>query len=1578
MNKYKTEMVMKRLLTMMVMAACSQVIAWAQASMSGSGTESDPYKIYYPDQLHQVRNYLNQSGVVFKLMTDIDITEWNETNNPGQGWEPIGVASAPFKGVFDGNGKQITGFSITRSSTDYVGFFGYVSGATIKNLTISGPVAGKNYVGAFVGKGDNTCTLTNLTHIGATTGASYVGGIAGYCQGNFQTLVATGNVTATADYVGGAMGFHGGTGTVYTGITVTGDVKSTSSSAKYTGGIIGYTLKSLSNAMYSGTVTGKSYVGGIVGSTSNNISSANASGSVSGSTMVGGICGEAWSDASLSNCYSRCDVTATGDYVGGILGTGIVDIIHCSSFGSVSGASYVGGVIGGHTNEINNQNNLILYSYFSKKSQTSSSSISTYDEVGELAFKNKSISNCYAVGNVTGTGNYVGGILGYYPNGLYWGREYKSTITLYSNYYSHSVRYKGNYYDGEGEYTTYNYIPTESIYTLADNYFSGDLQGKNYVGGIVGLGGEVVVKRNYSNANISGNTYVGGIIGRIEANTGSLTYYPYDSSSSRTSFSSEPRSELKSNMAINASVVATSDAGRIYGSKKASGVTVGVNGNASEDNRALYEGSLVVSGVTQTVSDSEQNGVNNGAAYFKLKANYKSHGWDFNDNWTNLETECYPYKPWQAAPPTITTGTLVSGNTSISGGSTDGGTVYVKIGKNMEQSTVCSGTAWTLSGLAVLQSGADVSAYTMVSGKENSYRTLATVGFPGSGTEADPWRVYSAADLQGVYKAGYYKQMNDIDLASWISTNSKTAGWVPVGYSGTEPVVYDGDGHKVTGLWVNTTADNSGLFSSFTKGTIRNLTVEATAKQVKGGNYVGIVIGRIGEGTIENVTAKGNVSAKGYVGGIAGYTDGTSLKGLSYTGQLTATGHVGGITSYANTGTISECTATDVVIKASASTRVGGLIGNSLASVSHCSATGSITLTGTHAGAYVGGLVGANGTGKTISECFTNVTISSASQNGYTAGLVPYNYGTITRCYTAGSVSSTGTGSYVGGLVANTGTGSVIEDCFSTADVSGNMYTAGLVAYNYGTVERCYASGNVNSVYYGAGLVSQNDGASAVTTNCVALNPKIEVSDQTGWGIRVVGNFANGAAEPDKENLLAWKDMQVSVNGVAKTVSDNNLDGAAITTAETQSRDTYEALYWDFDEVWSMDGTTGYPCLTWVANANKITGVSLDRQSLTVEVGTTGTLTASIRPAAAAGSTLVWSSSNEQVATVVDGVVTGVSLGTAVITVTAADDNNITATCQVTVVANRAEAIAALRSLVSEAQALYDNSTEGDEPGEYSTDVRRALQTAITSANANISDSMTLDEVEETRSDLEAAMETFRNSVNGVGEDTDISQLENAIYIEPFKARAGSTVNVEVKLKNADDIAAYSFDLTLPEGASLAKNAKGKFVYTLNDERHDEHSGTVNQKSDNLYSVAVLSLSGGEMTGNDGTIISFSMIMDESMEEGTYPVVISTARYGLPDGQMIEVPTVKTSLTIENVLVGDVNNNGGIDIGDAVCIVNHIVGKTNAVFVEQAADMNGNGTIGEIGDAVSVVNIIVGKTTASASRQSITNFLDPQ
>ena len=63
----------------------------------------------------------------------------------------------------------------------------------------------------------------------------------------------------------------------------------------------------------------------------------------------------------------------------------------------------------------------------------------------------------------------------------------------------------------------------------------------------------------------------------------------------------------------------------------------------------------------------------------------------------------------------------------------------------------------------------------------------------------------------------------------------------------------------------------------------------------------------------------------------------------------------------------------------------------------------------------------------------------------------------------------------------------------------------------------------------------------------------------------------------------------------------------------------------------------------------------------------------------------------------------------------------------------------------------------------------------------------------------------------------------------------------------------------------------------------------------------------------------------------------------------------------DNYSLGDVNGNGGVDIGDAVSIVNYLVGKESTTFVEKAADTNKNGQI-DIGDAVTIVNFLVGKT----------------
>ena len=79
-----------------------------------------------------------------------------------------------------------------------------------------------------------------------------------------------------------------------------------------------------------------------------------------------------------------------------------------------------------------------------------------------------------------------------------------------------------------------------------------------------------------------------------------------------------------------------------------------------------------------------------------------------------------------------------------------------------------------------------------------------------------------------------------------------------------------------------------------------------------------------------------------------------------------------------------------------------------------------------------------------------------------------------------------------------------------------------------------------------------------------------------------------------------------------------------------------------------------------------VTGVSLDQTELTLTVGQTAELTATVAPADAENQAVSWSSDNTAVATAADGTVTAVSEGTATITVTA-EDGGKTATCTVTV-----------------------------------------------------------------------------------------------------------------------------------------------------------------------------------------------------------------------------------------------------------------------------------------------------------------------
>ena len=79
-----------------------------------------------------------------------------------------------------------------------------------------------------------------------------------------------------------------------------------------------------------------------------------------------------------------------------------------------------------------------------------------------------------------------------------------------------------------------------------------------------------------------------------------------------------------------------------------------------------------------------------------------------------------------------------------------------------------------------------------------------------------------------------------------------------------------------------------------------------------------------------------------------------------------------------------------------------------------------------------------------------------------------------------------------------------------------------------------------------------------------------------------------------------------------------------------------------------------------------VTNVTLDKATLSMKVGESDTLTATVTPTNATNQAVTWTSSNEAVATVTNGTVNAVGVGTATITVTTTD-GSYTASCTVTV-----------------------------------------------------------------------------------------------------------------------------------------------------------------------------------------------------------------------------------------------------------------------------------------------------------------------
>jgi PKD repeat protein len=344
----------------------------------------------------------------------------------------------------------------------------------------------------------------------------------------------------------------------------------------------------------------------------------------------------------------------------------------------------------------------------------------------------------------------------------------------------------------------------------------------------------------------------------------------------------------------------------------------------------------------------------------------------------------------------------------------------------------------------------------------------------GSGTEADPWQVANAAQLNMVREfISYYPYQNfiqtaDIDLG--IAPWNQGEGWVPIGSwdSSRFRGSYDGNGHIIDNLYINRPGIGyQGLFGYVYGGTVSNLGL--TNASVTGGNTTGCLAGTIENGTIvDNCHSTGQLNGVDTVGGLCGTANsnstvsnshstcsvsgnssvggllGSGMASYSYSsGNVTGGNQVGGLIGYGSAG---NSHSTGNVLGVS---RVGGLIGSGGAT--YCHSSGNVSGT-----SIIGGLIGEQ-TSYTSNTYSTGIVSGSSDYVGGLIGLIAY-WCNINNSFSSSRVIG---GSLVGGLIGGKPYGASVTNCYSSGQVSGSTI-GGLIGY---LLEGSHGGGVSNSFW---------------------------------------------------------------------------------------------------------------------------------------------------------------------------------------------------------------------------------------------------------------------------------------------------------------------------------------------------------------------------------------------------------------------------------------------------------------------------------------------------------------------------------
>ncbi len=435
-----------------------------------------------------------------------------------------------------------------------------------------------------------------------------------------------------------------------------------------------------------------------------------------------------------------------------------------------------------------------------------------------------------------------------------------------------------------------------------------------------------------------------------------------------------------------------------------------------------------------------------------------------------------------------------------------------------------------------------------------------------------------------------------------------------------------------------------------------------------------------------------------------------------------------------------------------------------------------------------------------------------------------------------------------------------------------------------------------------------DDGGKTATCSVTVKSKVIQVSGVT------LDKSELTLTEGDTQSLTATVSPENATDKSVTWSSDNEsvamVSSTGVVIAKSEGRATIT--------VKTNDGGKSAICTVTVkAKVIAVTGVSLDRTSLTMTEGDTQTLTATVSPSNATDKSVTWTSNNTSVATVSSsGVVTAKSPGTATITVKT-NDGGKTATCTVTVKAK----VVSVTGVSLNSTSL--TMTEGD---------TQTLTATVSPSNAT---------------DKSVTWTTNNSSVATVSSSGVVTAKSPGTATITVKTNDGGktatcTVTVKAKVIPVTGISLNTSSMTMKVGETKALSA------TVTPSNATDK--TVTWKSSNT-SVATVD-SNGKVTAKSAGSATISATAGSFTANCSVTVVVP----------VVSVSLNKTELTLEKgknaTLTATINPSNATD--------KTVTWKSSNTAIA-TVDQNGKVTAAEVGSAVITVTTNDGSKTATCS-----------